>query len=205
MKEDNLTNPKKERIMKSIKMTLLAISIIALIFGMVPSVFATGSPAPGDDCCVVANPGSGALAFKATLSLVYDETNNSNPNLDVTLRLQRSGDLKFFRLNLTGYNLKGLANEAILCMIFNPANTSDPRVDAFVNQIRLDFGLRADTRFAITANSLTDFMGVYDCDSGSGEPGNCIIPGTFRSSTLGDFILYNVQIDRFNPLSPSCQ
>ena len=121
--------------MKSLKFTLLIISIFGLVFSLVPQAYATGGPAETDPCCLAINPGSGALALKGTLAMVYDPSIN---NVDVTLRLERSGNQAFFRLNIN-LNLLGKTDNQILCYLFDPCNSNDPdmqpRVFNFVKEI----------------------------------------------------------------------
>lgn len=58
--------------MKKIILTVMIITIIGFFSGLIPECFAAGGqPSPGDNCCVVINPGNGALALKGTISLEY--------------------------------------------------------------------------------------------------------------------------------------
>ncbi|MBW1802018.1 MAG: hypothetical protein JRJ85_14965 [Deltaproteobacteria bacterium] len=195
--------------MKPVKLSLVVICILGLVFGLTPQIFATGGPAPGDECCVVINPGGGALAMKGTMALVYDVGNNHN--LDIMLRLERSGEQKFFRINLSGVPLLGLTNEGITCLILNPKETANPaiqtKVTAFVNEILGAFfdGLNAtNTRLAITSYSISDCQGVYGCDDGTGTPTYCLIPETDRTSSLGDIVIYAVDSSKANLVNPTC-
>jgi len=195
--------------MKPVKQILIIISILGLLFGLTPQVFAGGSPAPGDECCVVVNPGKGALAMKGTMALVYEA--GIDFNLDVTLRLERSGAQHFFRLNLLGLDLYGLTNEGIACLILNPNETANSliqgKVTNFVNEILSAFfngPTAADTRLVITSYSISDCQGVYECINTSGEPVFCVIPGTTRTSRLGDIVIYAVESAKANLVNPTC-
>jgi len=156
-------------------------------------------PAGTGPCCVIANPGAGALALKGTMALVWDP---GTLNVDITLRLERSGDLRFFRLNVP-LNLQGQTDAQIICLILNPCATEDPElrepVTVFVNEILNAFfpGLTAcDTKLAITAGSIANAQGNLECLEGN-TPENCYIPGTHRVSTLGDLTIYVVPTSRF--------
>lgn len=194
--------------MKTAKLTLVVIGIVGILLGLTPNAWAGGGPAPGDECCVVVNPGGGALALKGTMALVYDKGNYHN--VDITLRLERSGDQHFFRLNIQT-NLKYLTNEGIACLILNPKETGDPdiipKVENLVNEILSAFFVGLDTsntRLVITRNSISDTQGVYGCSDDKGEPVYCVIPGTTRTSTLGDITVYAVDRDQANLENPLC-
>ena len=198
--------------MKTIKLkTLLLIIVVGIVLGLVSQVSAGGSPAPGDECCVVINPGGGADAMKGTMALVYDP--DDNYSLEITLRLQRSGEQKFFRLKLTlGFSIEGLSNEAIICLILNPEETNSSKIQEsvtlFVNQILLAFfgeNYTADnTRLVITSDSISNYQGVYECTHEDGSPVYCSVPGTTRISTLGDIVIYAVDRDKAKMAYPTC-
>lgn len=197
--------------MKPIKLSLVIVCFLGLVFGLSPQVFASGGgPAPGDVCCALANPGGGASAMQGTMALVYDPHSKS---VDVTLRLKRSGEQHFFRLNLSPLPLEGLNNEAIVCLILNPGESENPdienKVRDFVNEILETFfnGLNAEnTKLGITLESITDCQGIYGCIDSEYDPVYCVIPDTDRVSSLGDITIYAVDINKINYLNPGvCQ
>lgn len=197
--------------MKPIKLNILVLIVFGIVFGLISQVSAGGSPAPGDECCVVINPGGGASALKGTMALVYDPYDNHS--LEITLRLQRSGEQNFFRLKLTlDFSIEGLSNEAIICLILNPEETNiykiQESVTLFVNQILLAFfgeNYTADnTRLVITSDSISNYQGVYECSDEYGSPVYCSVPGTERISTLGDIVIYAVDRDKAKLAYPAC-
>ena len=194
--------------MKTAKLTLVVIGIVGILLGLLPNAWAAGGPAPGDDCCVVVNPSGGALALKGTMALVYDIGNNHNA--DITLRLERSGTQRFFRLNIQT-TLRGLNDESIACLILNPNETSDTTmiasVTTFVNEILSAFFVGLDTsttRLVITRDSISDTQGVFECIDDESEPVYCVIPGTNRTSSLGDITIYAVDRDQAKLENPYC-
>ncbi|MFO8085898.1 MAG: hypothetical protein R6U27_16445 [Desulfobacterales bacterium] len=184
--------------MKSFKAAIILAGCLCIVFGLVSPLFAGGSPAPGDEGCVVENPGGGADKMKGTMAVVYDE--DDNHSTDVTLRLERSGEQKFFRLNLSGMPLHGLTTEGIVCRILNPKETPNEdiqaRVTGFVNEILTAFFQGRDaenTRLVITMDSISDCQKVVDCVDEESSPVHCLIPGTNRTSSLGDIDIYAVE------------
>lgn len=196
--------------MKSVKLIVLTIGIFVLFVSLTPQVFAGGGPAATDPCCLTINPGGGALALKGTLALVYYPGDSVNPPyVDVTLRLERSGNQAFFRLNLPGLSLIGVPDNQVLCTIFNPYETGDTDRQAllneFVTQILETFftGRTPDnTRLVITPSSASDYQGSEYCDPADG---NCNIGDTGRISTLGDITVFAIDSSNFKPANPSCQ
>ncbi len=191
--------------MKSIKLILIVVCIFCFFISLVPQVYATGGPAGTDPCCLVINPGQGALALKGTLAMVYDP---GTYNVDVTLRLERSGNQAFFRLNFIA-NLIGKTDNQILCYIFNPKETNDSGIidptNNFVKEILETFfsGLTPEnTRLVITPSSASDYQGIYYCDLGNKL---CKIGETTRVSTLGDITIFAVDANRVNLANPLCQ
>jgi hypothetical protein len=206
--------------MKLIKLTLVAMCMMGLIFSLTPQAWAAGGAVGEEGCCSVKNAGFGALLLKGELTTVY--TPSGILNLDVTLRLERSGVMGTFRLNLIGLTLPGgFSNEQIACMLLNPGEPTlppamRPRVVDFVNKI-LDFfftGRDGDpgspdynTRMVLTGDSISPPLtaGFWAC----GEFGDdCVIPASTptRLSTIDDILIYVIDEDRFVPASsaPAC-
>jgi len=202
--------------MKRVKLVVMVVGIVGLLFALTPEVWANGEPAPGDECCVVINPGGGALALKGTAALEVVPLGLADFSLDVLLRLERSGNQHFFRLNLTGVDLTPLTDQGILCLVLNPLEFEPGqnriKITAFVNQILSAFftGLSTEsTRLVITLSSFSDFQGVFSCDDPNEEGHDrllCEIPGTIppRIFTMGEITIFAVDADRVNFLTPSC-
>ena len=187
--------------MKSVKFIPMVIAFAGLLFSLTPPAWAGG--AGGElGCCVVTNPGGGALAIKGTMAVVYTWPAESElANLDVKLRLERGGKFGFFQLNLK-QNIYGLDNFEITCLVLNPyepkpteQGNSIEAVKALVNQILGTFfpGSGRDctnTRLVITRSSVTN------TDGSAGGPIQTI-PGdettnTDRIAAMGDIMIYAV-------------
>lgn len=194
--------------MKKIILTMVIITMAGFFSGNIPECFAKCQAAPGDDCCVVVNPGNGAMALKGTVAIEYTWTDGipapGYPNgtligdLDVLLRLSKGqgGESKFFRLYLAGEDLEELADPSILCLVLNPKESdieeNRDKVWEFVNEILhaffgSDTSLTPDnTRLAITYDSISEAQGVFGCDEPEQDPSNqerdtklCEMPNTF--------------------------
>ena len=57
--------------MKTVKLISMVLAIAALPFLITPSVWAGGGAGGLLGCCVVTNPGGGAIAIKGTMAVVY--------------------------------------------------------------------------------------------------------------------------------------
>jgi len=191
--------------MKTFKHTLMVIGIVGLLFGQAPGVWAAG--APGDlGCCVVQNPGGGALGIKATIALLY---NDANKNVDVKLRLERGGQQEFFILNINEL-IYGMSNEEVCCIILNPnePNVTDETrnsVSQLVADILWKFFPGLDptkTRLVITLGSISDTDGpaaqeFYDYTTTPPTP-------TGRYFSVADALIYAVDSSKVKPVDPSC-
>lgn len=209
--------------MKRIKVaSIMTIGVVGIILCITTQAWSTAgfAPAPGDECCLVQNPGAGALAIKGTVTVTFEKilaTPENYYNLDAVLRLERSGDVHFFRLNIpVDQDLEMHMNDrAILCLILNPLESLNEgvgivareRVKGFVNGI-LDtifpgvYGepgsdlLWQNARLVITASSISNAMGVDQCDDLS-VPGPdcelCNIPETNRYASEGNVTIYAVE------------
>jgi hypothetical protein len=191
--------------MRKIKILVMAAGVAGLFLSIGIEAFA-GGPAGVGPCCVVTNPGAGALALKGTMALVIDPGNISDsrpPNLDVTLRLERSSALHFFRLNISGINVTGYTDEQLVCLILNPFATADESIRQpvwnFVQEILAAFSpgsTPCDKSLVIRTGSIMKAQGYSECVNDSGVPVNCLIPGTDRISTLGDLTIFTVDQTR---------
>jgi hypothetical protein len=196
--------------MKTAKFAVLALCVMGLLIGFCAQALAGAGPAEGDPpCCLVVNPGTGALSMKGTMALVY--TPGQVPNLDVTLRLERSGVQHIFRLNIQGVNLKGMLDEYIVCLILNPRETGSPdvqeKVTFFVNSILSAFftGLDpSDTKLVITRGSISSPQGVLACSDENADPVYCLIPETTRVSSMGDITIHAVSADKARYENTAC-
>jgi len=198
--------------MKKVIVSVIALCVMGLLIGLSAQALAGAGPAEGDPpCCQVINPGTGAVSMKGTMALVYDPT--AGPNLDITLRLERSGVQHIFRLNIQGVNLKGWHDEYIVCLTLNPYETGYPevqeRVATFVNSILSAFftGLDAsNTRLVITRGSISTPQGVLACSDEEAAPVYCEIPPeTGRISSMGDVAIYVVSADRARFENAACR
>lgn len=180
--------------MKSRKLAIVIVSSLVFLFG-VPFAAWAGGAGGQLACCVVNNPGGGAIALQGTGSVVYSPPPSSY--IDVKLRLERGGKFAFFELHLDE-NIFGLDNFEITCLIFNPNEpkpsgypTGNPAsiaaVAALVDDILHTFfpgsGLdHTNTRLVITRKSITLTDG-----SAGGEIGT-----TGRLAAMGDVVVYVV-------------
>lgn len=220
---------KGENDMKKIILTVLIITMAGFFPGHIPECFAGASPAAGDDCCVVENPGNGALALKGTIAIEYTWKTAAGVfvgDLDVLLRLSKGqgGDVKFFRLNLLGEDLEPLYDPSIICLVLNPGESdiaeNRAKVKELVNEVlKAFFGsdtdLNADnTRLVITYDSISDAQGVFGCDEPEQDPNDqirdtklCEIPGTEppRIFSMATVTIYVVDPTRANFVEPSCK
>ena len=178
--------------MKAVKLTLAVVGIVGLLFGLAPGVWAGGAGGVLA-CCVVTNPGGGALAMKGTMAVVWTPP-PVGPNVDVKLRLERGGKFGFFQLNLKA-NIYGLDNFEFSCVVLNPdePGNSDETKDAvttFVNEILDSFfpARKSLLRLVITRSSITF------TDGNAGGP----IGTTGRVAAIGDIIIYAVDPDNAN-------
>ena len=198
--------------MKKVKVSVVALCVMGLLVGFSAQARAGAGPAEGDPpCCQVINPGTGAISMKGTMALVY--TPGEVPNLDITLRLERSGVQRIFRLNIQGVNLEGMLDEYIVCVILNPYETGylevQERVATFVNSILSAFftGLDAsNTRLVITRSSISTPQGVLACSDENADPTYCLIPpDNIRVSSMGDVAIYVVSADRARFENAACR
>lgn len=183
--------------MKIIKKVLCSWAFIALIFGLTSQAHGDESgaePAPGVVSCLEKNPGSGALALRGTVAIeVISAFNNGFFNLgskdvNLTLRLERSGVQHFFRLSLFT-DIDGLSNEEVACRFLNPSDTNIGTIQAavagFVNLIlNTFFGPSVTTdnsRLVITSGSISET-----------DTGGTRITGSRNTSNLAEITIYKV-------------
>lgn len=178
---------------------LLAIGIAAVLCGAPPDASGDGGqPAGGEPSCRVDTLGDAALAASGAIALrgtvAVEVTSNIGliigpHDVDFTLRLERGGAQRFFRLHLFT-SLGGLSNEEIICRMLNPSDTGDSAVLAFVNQILTAFGLPSDRRLVIRPDSLSD------TDAAAGGTllgqGQLQIGGTLHASAVANVTIYAV-------------
>jgi hypothetical protein len=102
------------------KLTLTVMGILGILLGLTPVARAGGAPA-GLECCVKvpANLG-GTIPMKATVAVYYDAHDPLNTIADATIRLERSGAQRFYRIRLTGVNMFDVSDEDRFCMLLNP-------------------------------------------------------------------------------------
>jgi len=180
--------------MRSRKLAIVIIGSLVFLFGVTFAAWAGGAGGVYG-CCVVDNPGGGAIALQGTVTVVYSPPVLLVPAyIDVKLRLERGGKFAFFELHLNE-NIFGWDNYEIMCVILNPKEpkpTNDQgsvsAVQALVNDILTTFfpmsGLNnANRRLVITRKSITL------TDGNAGEE----IPGTGgRRAAIGDVVVYVV-------------
>lgn len=201
--------------MKNQKIALTVIGALGLLFILTTGVWAGAGQGGFAACCVVTNPGGGALALKGTwaLELIPSEESPAGAFIDVKVRLERAGQFAFLDLtldeNLGGF-IAGLDNDETACLLLNPnsanqypveppdtSETSD-RVIAFVDQILSTFfpdkGMTAvNTALVITRGSVTFTDGPAGSPV-SPYPGveNPPVPDTDRKSSIGDITIYAI-------------
>ena len=180
--------------MKSRKLAIVIVGSLAFLFGVTFAAWASGAGGLLA-CCVVENPGYGAIALQGTGTVVYSPGIEGPPEIpayiDVKLRLERGGKFAFFELHLN-QDIFGLDNYEITCLILNPNEpkpTNDPGSEAavrvLVNEILGAFfpgsGLDSyNTWLVITRKSIT----VTDGSAGGD------IPETDRLAAMGDIVVY---------------
>lgn len=183
--------------MKSRKLAIVIVGSLVFLLGVTFAAWAGGA---GDvyGCCVVDNPGGGAIALGGTVTVVYSPSSPSPGNIDVKLRLERGGKLAFFELHLDE-NVYGWDNYEIMCLILNPNEpkpsgippNSNPAsvtavatlVDEILNAFFPGGGLNHNnTWLVITRKSIT----LTDGNAG-GQIGT-----TGRIAAIGDVIVYVV-------------
>jgi hypothetical protein len=214
--------------MKSARLAIVATIVAWLLFALAPVVWAGGGPAGETPCCQVTKPGVDAVKLKGTMAIVYDPNGTgSTPNLDVILRLEKrqTQTVGFFRINLNGLgaSLTGKTNEEIACLILNPYENAfwppeiRARLYSFVASILDAFvellpGATPDnTRLVIKENCISNMQGYLECEDPNvdpPDPGNvrlCLIPGTARVSSIGDIVIYAIDIERFHKINPICE
>jgi hypothetical protein len=181
--------------MKSIRRAIIVTGILGLVvnFWLVDSVYAGGGAGGINGCCIVENPGAGAIALNGTMAVDYMGSNS-----DVKLRLERGGKIGFFQLNLIG-DIDGLDNFEIACLVLNPyepqpSGIPDINFDAVVLLVQdildtffPDSGMTPeDTGLVITRKSISF------TDGNSGGP----VGQTGRSAAMGDITIYVVDASK---------
>lgn len=182
--------------MKIIKKVLCSWAFIALIFGLTSQAHGDESgaePAPGVVSCLEKNPGSGALALRGTVAIevinAFNEVFNlGSKDVNLTLRLERSGVQHFFRLSLST-DIDSLSNEEVACRFLNPSDTNivtiQVAVAGFVNLIlNTFFGPSVTTdnsRLVITSGSISET-----------DTGGTRITGSRNTSNLAEITIYKV-------------
>lgn len=201
--------------MKNQKIALTVIVALGFLFILTTGAWAGAGAGGYAACCVVTNPGGGALAIKGTWALeLIPQTEVPGAFIDVKIRLERAGQFEFFDLTLNE-NIEGLDNDEIACLILNPNSPNqytdlDPayisktpeRVAAFVTQILTTFfpdqGMDVDnTALVITRGSVT-FTDGPGGSPVSEVPGADPPQDTDRISSIGDIMIYAIDKDKAN-------
>jgi hypothetical protein len=189
--------------MKLRKLAIVVVGSLVFLFGVAFAAWAGGA-AGAYACCVVDNPGGGAIALQGTVTVVYSPSPLNYS--DVKLRLERGGKFGFFELHLQfDYDVSGIDNFEWMCLILNPneppSATNQNAVNALVNEILTFFfpgaGLNpTNTSLVITRKSIT----LTDGNVGGG------IPGTDRLAAIADVVVYavNTANARFE-YNPNCR
>ena len=187
--------------MKYFKLTLAMTAVFGLCVGLAPLVWAGGAGGGIQQAsCQVENPGGGALMLKGTATVINDASEEV-PTAEVTIRLERSGVLRFYRLLLPKNSVADLTNEEIACRFLNPEDTNDPytiaAVNAFVDNILSEFfGLSSEYyKLVITRKSITNTDGPVGDEIPAWNPD--LDPpdfeGTYRWSSVSDILIYAVE------------
>jgi hypothetical protein len=190
--------------MKSRKLAIGFVGSLVFLFGFTVAAWAGGGAGGVYACCVVDNPGGGAIALDGTISVVWSPS--PSPYVDVKLRLERGGKFAFFQLHLDEPQIALLDNFEFTCAVLNPNEPSHLNlasagaVQILVDQILTAFfpGTGFDhtnTKLVITRKSITF------TDGNAGGP----IDGTGRVAAMGDVNLYVVSPAAANYESnPNC-
>lgn len=166
--------------MRNSKMILLLVGMGGLLLGL-PTEARACCPAPGPPPpCLVANPGSGALPIRGTISAEVQDVGlaagGGSPQVDFTARLTRSGVTHFFRVSIF-FSIGTLAYEEIACF-FLAAKGAD---------ILTAFGLDPATRKLV----ITD-KSISDAESPTADQTIFKTDGTStnRGSSLADIVIF---------------
>jgi hypothetical protein len=169
----NTKNRKKEDIMKASKTILIVAVAFAFGFGLAPKTWAGGSSV-GSACTLANNPGPGTVALRGTAAAEahhVDSTAGVVSDVDLILRLTRSGVTKIFRVHDVTNNFAGATNEDVICTFISGSLKSD---------ILVAFSIPSNYNLFLTASSISN---ATDPD---------FIPGTSqgRISGIADVTIY---------------
>jgi len=156
-----------------------------------------GSPGDASLSCFVDKSIPNKQTVKLTGSMAVDVTSGvgttAPQDVDVIVRLQeKNTPPKFFRLHLFT-PFAALSNNGRACVVFNPQETNDPAVEAFLQQIRLAYSLPANSVFRFIGDFVNGQwetgQAIYNDESVNA---NQIIPGTTHAGSMADFTVYAV-------------
>ena len=144
--------------MKTFKAILLAAGILVTLFGLTPKTWAGGGSVSGG-CTLAGNLGQGTVTLRGTAAAeAHSFGFGSISDVDLILRLERSGVTKFFRQNFTD-NFFGLTNEDIICTFI-----SNQTLKSAILSSDTGFGINPNWNLVLTAKSVSnatdpDFFG----------------------------------------------
>lgn len=163
--------------MRRAEMVLVVVGMVAALCGPAADAWGGGGGPAGPEFCVVDNPGAGARAIRGTVNVQVrsaDINDGTVPQeVDFTLRLERSGVTRFFRLHLDNQLILGMTNEQIACVMLSNPSLVVAILDAFAPGQR---------EIVITDKSITSAE-----DRLATAP---VFAGQNHAATMADFTLY---------------
>jgi hypothetical protein len=149
-------------------------AVLAALFGLTPKTWAGGGSVADITPCTVNNLGQGTITLRGTAAAEAHTVGASLVNdVDLTLRLERSGVVKFFRSNNSAANFFGVTNAGVLCTFISDATLK--------SQILSDFAINSEWKLVLTAKSL----------SNADDP--AFIGSSSRISSIADVTIYAVR------------
>jgi hypothetical protein len=160
--------------MKAYKTTFLVAGVLVVLFGLTSKTWAGGGEA-SSGCTLAGNPGQGAIALRGTAAAeAHSLTFQSVKDVDLILRLTRSGVTKFFRVHDGTTEFFGLTNEDVICTFISDTTLKSNILSAF--------GISASWNLVLTASSI----------SNATDP-DLIPPANSRISGIADVTIYAVR------------
>jgi len=155
--------------MRQCKAVLIVAVMFAFAFGLTPNTWAGGGSV-GSACTLATNPGQGTVALRGTAAAeAHNVASGVVSDVDLILRLTRSGVTKFFRKNDSTNNFFGFTNEDVICTFISGSLKSD---------ILTAFSIPSNFNLFLISSSI----------SNADDP--AFIPSTNRISGIADVTIY---------------